>query len=347
MSIPKTTKKHRDLQKLRNIVYKDVEKLLDYFDIKYEYINHNYYSTCPIHAGSDNTRAFSISPEKQQWRCWTRSCHNEHGKDIFGLVAGILVSRYNREIPFREVLDTICKIYKVDEKSIKKEIKPEIKDDEFSSIVKIFDNHRDVHNESHIEMPKCNEVSRYFIQRGFAESTLKHFEVMDCIDTKSKLKDRAIIPIHNRHSELVGYIGRAVRHYIMPKFLFTQGIKKTDYLYNLHRALDKTIKTSCLFIVEGQGDVWRLYEAGIENCVGIFGKEISEAQRDIILGLNITTLVVLTDNDQAGRESKFQIQRQFSRMFSLKFPILSKKDIGDMSILQIQNEILPQVKGLY
>ena len=40
------------------------------------------------------------------------------------------------------------------------------------------------------------------------------------------------------------------------------------------------------------------------------------------MNLNITTLVILTDNDQAGRESKFQIQRQFSRMFNLKFPTL-------------------------
>ena len=118
-------------------------------------------------------------------------------------------------------------------------------------------------------------------------------------------------------------------------------------LYNHHRALEYITKTSCLFILEGQGDVWKLYEAGINNCVSIFGKEISETQKNLIMNLNITTLVILTDNDQAGRESKFQIQRQFSRMFNLKFPTLSRKDVGDMTVEQIKKDILPQVKGLY
>jgi hypothetical protein len=55
---------------------------------------------------------------------------------------------------------------------------------------------------------------------------------------------------------------------------------------------------------------------------------------------------VLTDNDQAGRESKIQIQRQFSRFYKLSFPKLNKKDIGDMTVEQIKTLILPQIKGL-
>jgi hypothetical protein len=34
-------------------------------------------------------------------------------------------------------------------------------------------------------------------------------------------------------------------------------------------------------------------------------------------------------------------------MLSLSFPILSKKDIGDMSIEQVKETILPQIKGYY
>ena len=98
MNYPKASKKIRDLNKIKQIVYKDIEKLLNHFDINYELINNNYYSTCPIHAGSDNKRAFSISSEKQQWRCWTRNCHDQYNKDIFGLVVGILTNKYGREV---------------------------------------------------------------------------------------------------------------------------------------------------------------------------------------------------------------------------------------------------------
>jgi hypothetical protein len=34
-------------------------------------------------------------------------------------------------------------------------------------------------------------------------------------------------------------------------------------------------------------------------------------------------------------------------MFNLKFPTLSRKDVGDMTVEQIKKDILPQVKGLY
>ena len=61
----------------------------------------------------------------------------------------------------------------------------------------------------------------------------------------------------------------------------------------------------------------------------------------------ITTLVILTDNDQAGREAKVNIKRSLSRLFDLRFPKMTKKDIGEMPKEKIQVDILQQLKGLY
>ena len=102
-----------------------------------------------------------------------------------------------------------------------------------------------------------------------------------------------------------------------------------------------------MFLTEGQGDVWKMYEAGVENCVGLFGKDISHYQKDKLLKTGVTTLIVLTDNDQAGREAKIKIKRDLSRLFTLKFPKMSKKDIGDMSIKLIREDITSKLKGLY
>jgi DNA primase len=146
----------------------------------------------------------------------------------------------------------------------------------------------------------------------------------------------------------VGLIGRSVKEYKLPKFLlYPKGFDKRYYLYNYHRAIQRASETSCLFITEGQGDVWRLYEAGVMNAVSIFGKTIAKEQEDILYKLPITHLIILTDNDQAGRESKIQIKRQFNRMYKLSFPKIYGKDIGDMSVEQIQTKILNNLKGAY
>jgi 5S rRNA maturation endonuclease (ribonuclease M5) len=81
--------------------------------------------------------------------------------------------------------------------------------------------------------------------------------------------------------------------------------------------------------------------------MSIFGKTISKEQEDKLLKMPMTHIIILTDNDQAGRESKIQIQRQLGRMYKLTFPKISNKDVGDMSIEQVQSKILPQIKGTY
>ena len=100
-------------------------------------------------------------------------------------------------------------------------------------------------------------------------------------------------------------------------------------------------------MVEGQGDVWRLYEAGVRNVVGLFGKDISATQRSLLLKSGVTGLVVLTDNDQAGRESKIKINRELGRLFNLFFPVTYGKDLGDTSVEKIRAEILVNLQGHY
>ena len=56
------------------------------------------------------------------------------------------------------------------------------------------------------------------------------------------MKERAIIPIHNDDwNNVVGIIGRSIKEYRMPKFLFIpKGFDKRYYFYNYHRAIEKS-----------------------------------------------------------------------------------------------------------
>ena len=66
-----------------------------------------------------------------------------------------------------------------------------------------------------------------------------------------------------------------------------------------------------------------------------------------LVKLPVTRLIILTDNDQAGRESKVEIQRKLSRMYKLTFPTLSHKDVGEMSPREIKIKLLKELEGTY
>lgn len=335
-----------DLKKIKQLLFENIELVLSNLDMEYEIIGDNIYSSCPIHEGSDNPRAFSLSIDKMIWKCWTRDCQNHYSNDIFGLIRGVLSSREGVDVGFGGALKWSCKILNVNTRDIK--VKPKEVPNEFVKMVNMFAEDPD-YKQSPVAIDcEIQHPSEYFHSRGFSEETLLHFEVGDCKQKGSPMYERAVIPIHDDSgSTIIASIGRSIKEYRTPKFLFSKGFDKRHFFYNYHRAIESANEKSCLFITEGQGDVWKMYEAGVSNCVSIFGKTITKQQQQKLLKTPITRLVILTDNDQAGRESKTQIQRQLGRMYKLTFPRLSKKDIGDMSVDQIQSDILSFVEGTY
>jgi 5S rRNA maturation endonuclease (ribonuclease M5) len=341
-----------DLNKVREIIFQDIFKLLDSFSLEYSVDGDNIFMKCPVHEGSDNPFGLSISLDKKMWRCWTRGCQEHYKSDIFGFVKGVLDTD-----SFSVALKHICEVYNVNEASKSGTshsdyIKP-------SHLTAFGDLVRTCSVKPSVEeagkgstsprtiQPRTNDApSAYFISRGFKERTLEFFGVRDVpASTKGFLRHRAIIPIHDAMGHYVAYIGRAMRPYIQPKYVFSKGIRKSDFLYNFHRvrSVSQTGSKS-LFIVEGQGDVWKLWENGVTNAVGLFGKEVSESQKRILMTSGFTNLIILTDNDQAGREAKIKIKREFKRYFNLVFPEIKNNDIGSLLDSQVQT-LLKDLKG--
>lgn len=335
-----------DLPKIKKALTTKAIDVFKKLDIKYEQFGDNIYSTCPVHESSDNPRAFSFSQKRGIWKCWTRDCQHEYRNDIVGLIYGTLSNRNGQKVDFKDVVSWINKEFKLNILEEEEIIKEE---NEFDNLVAILKND--------ISLPQTNKVeletniikpSQYFIDRGFKPETLAHFDIGDCKEKTFKLYNRALIPIHNDTGEIiVGYTCRSIKEYKIPKFLiYPSGFDKRYFFYNYHRALPYIRSTNTVFLVEGQGDVWRLYEAGIFNAIGMFGKTLSREQELKLQQLPVTTIIVLTDNDQAGRESKIQLQRQLGRFYKLIFPRLFHKDIGEMSIEQIKENLSSQLKGI-
>ena len=342
------SKKKMDLKKIKKLLGNNVELILSELGIEFEKNGENITCPCPVH-GSDSPNSFSYSTDKQIWSCWSRRCQDDFSNDIIGLIQGILSKEADEDVGFSAALTWACRVLNIDNHSVNVEKSETVEDTSFVKMVRVLAKNEVPEEDVAVEIDcSMSHPSEYFTRRGFSEGTLLHFGVGDCLEKRSSMVQRAIIPIYNLDGDkVVAYIGRSTKDYINPKFLFTKGFNKRKYLYNYHRAIEHARETSTMFITEGQGDVWKLHEAGVKNVVGIFGKSISDKQRSILEQSGVTRLVVLTDNDQAGRESKIQIQRQMSRMFKVVFPRMSKKDIGDMSVTQIETDILPQLKGMY
>jgi len=338
-----------ELKKIKKLLGNNIELILSELGIEFEKNGENITCPCPVH-GSDSPNSFSYSTDKNIWSCWSRRCQDEYSNDVIGLIQGILSGDEEEDIGFSKALTWACSVLNIDNNSVLVDKVVGEEGDEFVEMVGMFAKEEEISQEDEQVSMDCtlSHPSEYFKRRGFQETTLGYFEVGDCNQKKSTMVQRAIIPIYNLTGEkIVAYIGRSTKDYIMPKFLFTKGFNKRRYLYNYHNAISKASETSTLFITEGQGDVWKLHEAGVMNAIGIFGKSLSDQQKRILEQSGVTRLVVLTDNDQAGRESKIQIQRQMSRMFKVVFPRMSRKDVGDMTVKQIKEDILPQLKGMY
>lgn len=328
-----------DLNEVKEIVFNDIFLLLDSFDLQYVQDGDNIFMCCPIHSGSDNPNGCSFSMKYQRWRCWTRGCHEHYGTDIFSFVRGVLDTD-----DFGKALSYLSKLYNLDN-ARGFEPKPVVRS-ELTDLNKIFNMPSRELVLQDFHKPKTTGESLYFESRGFKRETLKLFGVEDCMERNSPMKNRAIIPLHFEGKE-IGFIARSTKPWLNPKYLFSSGLRKTDYFYNWDRAIEHASLTRTMFLVEGQGDVWKMFEAGVVNCVGLFGKTISEQQRRLLLMSGVTNLVILTDNDSAGRESKIKIKREFSRLFKLIFPSMHSKDLGNLMIDKLQTDILSGLKGLY
>lgn len=162
-----------------------------------------------------------------------------------------------------------------------------------------------------------NKSPKEFIGRGYSKETLKHFRV------GMTEADEIVIPYYadfTHPTELLGYQKR----WYSPdrRVLNSKGFNKKEYLYNLD------LSFAYVVVVEGQSDVWRLYQHGY-NAVALMGADISSWQVEQLSKFDRVYLAL--DNDEAGRrgvEICNRLLRNHTKVFLV--PYLTK-DPGECS----------------
>lgn len=337
----------------QNKIYAISEKMLNVLPnflermgIEYLEYPNRFSFPCPIHGG-DNQEGCSIFTDgttaKGNWQCWTKHCEEEFTNNIFGFIRGVVSQRRKKKISINETA-SFCIDFLGEKLSDISDDVPVKKLD----ILEVF--HRQPEKiytgiSRETIRSKLDIPSSYFIKRGFLQETLNKFDVGLCLEQNKPMSNRAVAPIYDDAFEYVGCAGRAITDDIKPKWLYSKGFKKT-VLYGLNLAKNKIKETQSIIIVEGQGDVWRLHEAGYEQSVGIFGCTISDDQLVLLENSGALNLIILTDSDEAGQTAYNKIVKKCGRRFNYYRPQISGKDVGEMTIEKLKEELEPQLKGV-
>lgn len=358
----------------------DIEKLLDSFGIEYRYNSKMITMSCPIHGG-DNISALNLYPDgdryRGNWKCRTHQCENEFKSSIIGFIRGVISNQKygwqkqgDESCSFSEAMDYAQKFLNTDINHIKISKKEKEKTSFTNSInyinAKISNTVSTITRAQVIK--NISIPAPYYISRNYSEDILNKYDIGLCENPSKPMHNRVVVPIYdNEYKYMIGCTGRSIfekcancncfhnpkdlcpdtdKKWLFPKWKHSADFKSQNCLYNFWFAKDHIYDTGIAIIVESPGNVWRLEESNIHNSIAIFGSSLSDRQKMILDSSGAMTLIVLTDNDDAGRKAADQIKTKCQNTYRIFIPKISKNDIGEMTLEEINTEIKEYIKRI-
>jgi len=321
-----------------------IPELLDRLGVIYTFSKNRYYFPCPVHGGDNKNGCTIFADERLCWQCWTHSCHNEYTGTIFGLVRGTLTKSLGRNVSYSEVAKFFGPEYCTRVTGPQIALLPTLKS-ETKRILEEFEKAPNRNYEYKIDrnyaIRNLKIPSEYFLDRNFSSAILTKFDVGDC--SEGYMEGRAVTPIFDENYRFVGSAGRAIDNEVVPKWKYDSIIEKGHHLYGLNLSKQYILDSGVCIVAEGQGNIWRLWEAGYPNCVGIMGAYMTDSQLIMLEKSGCTTIVIMTDMDKAGRKSVEQIKLLCGRRFNYIVPEMKYLDPAEHTAKEL-DELLANYK---
>jgi DNA primase len=273
---------------------------------------------CPFHQNRD-TPAFNMAKESPYaWRCWNPRCDK----------SGTLITLVQK-IDGMTILEAIRYLIK-------------FKTGTIDNIEKLLSTAKkeayEIWDEALIDNMKLSYDDPIFdclYERGFRKNTLEIFEI-----GYSRKQERITIPVRDEFGQFVGFTGRATKPEQTKKY-WDKGLPKKFILFNL----DNAKKYDEVIVVEGPLDAMKVYQAGFPNVIAILGGGFTKQQSQKLLR-HFQSVIIFTDNDEAGRAFAKKIERVMrsagKRIFYVKYPerIKDPGEMGDGQIAEvIENKV--------
>jgi DNA primase len=292
---------------------------------RYQYI----VGPCPIHEG-DRTDAFSWHLELGIYQCFTKGCHDTYGKDVFGLVRGVL------KCTFLESVNFINKLFNDGNVDL-------------SLLAAIDSTKQFVEASLAVTAPEKTfpeevlnrlKYHNYLETRGYPRDIVERYQIGIPSDNFGLMSHRVIFPIRNIEGKLVGFSGRTLypdwKERGIGKWHHSKGFRKEANLFNIDKAKRYIEETGSVIITEGPLDVLRFEHAGIHNSVAIFGRKLHNKQITLLMTAGAARLIVALDSDIAGQTGAEDAFNNASAFFTVNKVKLPTKDVGEMSVEDVR-----------
>ena len=265
------------------------------------------FGCCPIHKGTNPTQ-FKVNLSKNVYYCFGQC---KAGGNILDFVANM------EKVSIRESALLIADWFNIRSNGGGERAKPQGKSPETEPKKKKGNSPLKFSGLKSLET-----THPFFIESGFSQELLKHFEA-GYFSRKGLMKGRLAIPIHTPEGVLVAYAGRALTQ--EPSFKFPPRFRPELELYNIHR--QKGTNQDRLYIVQDPLDVWRLRQAGVNNAVALLNDEPSPEQIEILKSIFPTDgkILLLNEEEKALSALKPLAQQFFARLILIMKPLWQHK----------------------
>ena len=272
---------------------------------------------CPFHHNTDSP-AFAVSYAKGLYVCYNQNCNS--AGDILDLV--MKLTQRNSFEAMRFISQNKLSSVELLEEELKELLddKPEFEEFPEATLVKLYNG------------LLANEKAKdYFASRKINLSSLAHFSL-----GYSENMNMVTVPLHSPDGIPVGIIGRSIEG---KSFKNSPNLPRNKTMFNIHRAKREG---GTIIVVESSFDAIRLWQAGFPNAVATLGGSISETNLNL-LNKYSSTIIIMTDNDQAGRALGTTIATKLNRKNILwaryshesVYPHMAK-DVGDLTDEEIK-----------
>ena len=267
---------------------------------------------CPLHGGHNQTQ-FRVSLSKNCWNCFG-DCKS--GGNILDFV------RRKEDCTLREAAILISQWFNVPSSNSvesKGDSSAGKTDSSSTATVRRTANDDTPNKPLGFELQRLDATHPYLAERGLNPDTIAHFGLGYC--SNGSMAGRIVIPIFNPQAELVAYAGRwpGEPEDGTPKYKLPAGFKKSLELFNLDRALAEPADEP-LVLVEGFFDCIKLWQNGVSRVVALMGSSLSNAQVESLIQhlTGDTRLLVMLDEDDAGRAGRAEIAQHLAPHFFVK-----------------------------
>lgn len=288
-----------------------MEAVLEHYDLihRFKRSGDSLSGPCPIHKG-DNPTQFRVSISKNVWHCFSECKHGGNSLDFIAKMEGVSIHAaallaiewfsLDREVVTAKP-EPVEENHKAPRQSVPPSLPKPVARKPEPAAASTAPN-----KPLQFRLEKLQGDHPYLAERGLTLETVAKFGLGYC--AKGVMAGRIAIPIQNVAGEVVAYAGRLPGEPTdsEPKYKLPQGFKKSQELFNIHRA--KEVQGP-LIVVEGFFDVMKLDQLGHRKVVALMGSSMSAAQEEIIR--KHTTLgdkiLVMLDEDDAGRAARDDI----------------------------------------